>query len=216
MEAEEQVRWGGIVMSLPEYIWNVCVLSGSYSAADPSSKAKAARELQAKSLHDLNPSLPRRATQDQIMLRQNQCSQTSLANSQLVPSHKPPRRGLFPWALVGTRQIGVVLALVLVLYPDFTLRRERKLQEMKLRGANCAVDYDRNRCDIETRVPFVEQDCREWELCMMQTDVDSLSIITEMLGDTINRFFGYMDWTALLFLLVVVVICVHSCLRTAK
>lgn len=219
MEEQEHVSWGGFAMTLPEYVWNVLVLSGSLSASAPSSKAKAATlELQAKSLHDLNPSLYPQATQDQIMLRANQHSQTSLVETRPLQRTRRPRGGLFSWALVGVIQKGAVLALVLglILYPDFKLRREQRVQEMQLKGANCALDYDRNKCDISTRVPFVEQDCRDWELCMMQTNIDSLSIITEMLGETISHFFDYMNWTALLFLLSVVVICTLYCLRTAK
>jgi len=211
MEVQRHYSICGIRLTPLEYVLNA---QGYLSCLAPSFRARAARNLPAHSLLVHNPQRPL-STHNQVRPRTDQTSQTSLW---LLRSSGRPRGGLFSWVLVGVIQKGAVLALVLglILYPDFKLRMDQRVQEIQLKGANCALDYDRNKCDISTRVPFVEQDCREWELCMIQTKVYSLSIITEMLGETISHFFDYMNWTALLFLLSVVVICPLYCLKIAK
>lgn len=197
MEEQEHISWGGVLLTLPEYIWNVLVLSGSETASIPSSKAKAAQELQAKTLHDLNPSLPAlqraKATQNQVMLRAEKAIQT--------PRVERKRAGR-SWcnSVLLLLAIGLALSLIPEIYGDFRRKMDQQATELKLKSANCAKDYSLNQCDPATRIPIAEAFCQEKEACMQLAEVFALSTMARVLGETVESFVAAMSWRTLLFL----------------
>lgn len=192
-EEQEHITWGGVLVTLPEYIWNVLVLSGSEEPTAPI-KSKIP-ELQAKSLHDFHPPP---STHNQIMLRAEKSIQT--------PSkpHPVSTRNLCSITLVSITQLILLIALFLSIsleiFHDFQHKFDQQILESALKSANCAKEYTANQCEPETRIPIAEEFCREKEACMHQNEVYTLKTVAMVLGDTVESFVGAMSWRTLAFL----------------
>jgi hypothetical protein len=70
---------------------------------------------------------------------------------------------------------------------------------------SCSHSYSINKCHPSERVPALQQQCQEWELCM-QIDpkkVERLKLVAEAAGQLINRFVEQLSFKAMAFTTVI-------------
>jgi hypothetical protein len=63
----------------------------------------------------------------------------------------------------------------------------------------CADHYTRNRCDPQSRIPAMEEMCRQWEVCMNQNpeEVGRTKVSAKMLAQVITSFCEPFSWKAI-------------------
>lgn len=80
----------------------------------------------------------------------------------------------------------------------------------------CLLDYQKNRCDVSTRVKALEKFCREKEYCLKEKSQSQQNtvLMTSLLKDILNQFFSGLEMkTVLVMSILLVVTPVLSCLR---
>jgi hypothetical protein len=70
----------------------------------------------------------------------------------------------------------------------------------------CGTKYTDNRCEKETRVPGMYEDCAEWERCMEKDParIARFPLLAETLGEVVNEVVEPLSLKAMLFIGVLV------------
>ncbi|KAK9451579.1 Di-sulfide bridge nucleocytoplasmic transport domain-containing protein [Limtongia smithiae] len=104
----------------------------------------------------------------------------------------------------------VMIMLYLVTSFVFMVRSEvrHKAEEYTQRAiveiTLCTKEYLKNNCMPETRIPYMEVPCGEWQKCMNReaSDVGHASVSVEVIADILNSFVERISYKTMAFLLV--------------
>lgn len=99
----------------------------------------------------------------------------------------------------------VIYAIIDALREDIAKKATTHIERVNMTIAECRRDYIQNECDPSIRVTILEDFCRSREECMAKdpsSHVLKSTIVAELLGDVINTFTKQLDWKALAFVVV--------------
>ncbi|KAI9314857.1 Di-sulfide bridge nucleocytoplasmic transport domain-containing protein [Dichotomocladium elegans] len=69
----------------------------------------------------------------------------------------------------------------------------------------CRMKYAKNRCDPSTRLPAMDELCRQWQQCLYRPMwVGRSKVLAETLGDIISGFFDTLSFKAMFFIVITV------------
>lgn len=87
-----------------------------------------------------------------------------------------------------------------------SLHRAKLSHEIEM----CSRSYHENKCSPKTRVPALEQKCREWESCMQRRpdDVGGGKVVAETVADIVNGLLEPITIKSLLFIAIALFGCV--------
>ncbi|CAO3608737.1 unnamed protein product [Cunninghamella blakesleeana] len=118
----------------------------------------------------------------------------------------------------GLIRVGFQLALfTILLYIGlqfvFTLRADVKSKlliyesESLERYFICNQEYDRNRCHPSTRLPAMEEECRQWQQCLYTPAwVGKTKVLAETFAEIINGFVDTISLKAIMVLGVIIIL----------
>ncbi|KAG1461702.1 hypothetical protein G6F56_005669 [Rhizopus delemar] len=96
---------------------------------------------------------------------------------------------LFFNTVVSLVVLYVFIQVILVLQEDFKLKVEEQLEVLYQNKIQCARDYAMNRCEMENKVPAIENLCQNWEACMQKDMiVAKAKVSAEAIAEIINSF----------------------------
>ncbi|GCF00249.1 hypothetical protein ZYGM_003040 [Zygosaccharomyces mellis] len=99
--------------------------------------------------------------------------------------------------------VSVVVKFILLIKQDVDQKVRLKIAEQIIRVRRCQKHYEDNRCI--SHVPALEKLCDNWHHCMHLTDqVQSASLWTQTLAETLNAFVEAISFRSLVFVLLAV------------
>ncbi|KAJ3033139.1 hypothetical protein HK097_004963, partial [Rhizophlyctis rosea] len=84
---------------------------------------------------------------------------------------------------------------------DLDMKADEYSTEIIHQIAECSQLYITNKCDPETRVQYMEQACKEWELCMRRDprEVGRLKVGAETLAEILNKLVEPLSYKTMAF-----------------
>ncbi|GAV54664.1 hypothetical protein ZYGR_0AN01320 [Zygosaccharomyces rouxii] len=99
--------------------------------------------------------------------------------------------------------LSVVIKFILLIKQDVDQKVELKIAEQIIRVKRCQKHYEDNGCI--SHVPALEKLCDSWHHCMHSTgQVQSASLWTQTLAETLNAFVEAISFRSLVFVLLAV------------
>ena len=100
----------------------------------------------------------------------------------------------------------ILVALVRTIKADISSTWEQNKIELRLESDICQNQFYRNKCDLDRRLPAIEQECIRWETCMNR-DNDIFfrartTLSAQLFGNIINSFVDPIGWKAICFILL--------------
>ncbi|XP_063932575.1 uncharacterized protein LOC135144468 isoform X2 [Zophobas morio] len=113
---------------------------------------------------------------------------------------------LFSAFLIGLL-IFLLVQLVLVIKSDIESKVQEQARIVMDEISDCLRHYRANRCNVEDRLPGLQQACTEWERCMNRDPgiVARGRVSFETLGSTINSFIEPLSYKSMFFGVLIVV-----------
>lgn len=96
----------------------------------------------------------------------------------------------------------LIVKFICVIKGDIQVKLAHVLQANKIKVRECARQYYLNKCSPAERVPALEKQCAEWEVCMNQdpTKEEMTKVIFRVVSDSIEEFLaGISIRSALIF-----------------
>ncbi|KAI9305933.1 Di-sulfide bridge nucleocytoplasmic transport domain-containing protein [Cunninghamella echinulata] len=71
----------------------------------------------------------------------------------------------------------------------------------------CSQEYDRNRCHPSTRLPAMEEECRQWQQCLYTPAwVGKTKVLAETFAEIINGFIDTISLKAIIVLGIIIIL----------
>ncbi len=120
------------------------------------------------------------------------------------------------WSVSRIVWVSVVVYCVLLVRQDLNRELAYQTEKNQVIYQQCLLDYEKNRCDVSTRVKALEKFCREKEFCLKEQrqSQQNTVLMTSLLKDILNEFFAGLELkTVLVMSILLVVAPMPSCLR---
>ncbi|KAN0018426.1 hypothetical protein ACTFIU_011042 [Dictyostelium citrinum] len=89
---------------------------------------------------------------------------------------------------------------------DVNFKYKQYSAELTKQLEKCTKLYSENRCSPLTRIPAMEQQCTEWELCMAKdpSTLPKSKILAEILSEVLDSFVSTMSYKTIVFLICII------------
>ncbi|KAI8149796.1 Di-sulfide bridge nucleocytoplasmic transport domain-containing protein [Fennellomyces sp. T-0311] len=168
------------------------------------------------------PHTPPATTPDLPVISKEPQQSSSSQHLHIYPSpHDPPRED-FAHMAKGLISVGCTFAwfvMAVYLFVQFALAMREDIN-MKLKTfesdrldefLNCQMEYANNRCDPSTRVPAMDELCRQWQKCLYRPMwLATTRAFAEILADMTNGFVDQISMKTMLCLLMSLAITLWS------
>ncbi|KAI9488726.1 Di-sulfide bridge nucleocytoplasmic transport domain-containing protein [Zychaea mexicana] len=106
-----------------------------------------------------------------------------------------------------TMAVYVGIQFALALKRDVNLKLETFESDRLDEFLNCQMEYANNRCDPSTRVPAMDELCRQWQQCLYRPMwIGTTRAVAETLADIINGFVDKISLRTMFFILTIVLL----------
>ncbi|KAI9246493.1 Di-sulfide bridge nucleocytoplasmic transport domain-containing protein [Phascolomyces articulosus] len=106
-----------------------------------------------------------------------------------------------------TMAIYVGIQFALALKRDVNLKLETFESDRLDEFLNCQMEYASNRCDPSTRVPAMDELCRQWQQCLYRPMwIGTTRAVAETLADIINGFIDKISIRTMFFILTIIIL----------
>ncbi|KAG2221899.1 hypothetical protein INT45_012543 [Circinella minor] len=110
-----------------------------------------------------------------------------------------------------TMAVYVGIQFALALRHDVNLKLETFESDRLDEFLNCQMEYANNRCDPSTRVPAMDELCRQWQQCLYRPMwIGTTRAVAETLADIINGFIDKISLRTMFFILAIILLTLWS------
>ncbi|KAI8382454.1 Di-sulfide bridge nucleocytoplasmic transport domain-containing protein [Blakeslea trispora] len=128
--------------------------------------------------------------------------------------------GLFKLSLLSVIFSGVIyiaFQIISFIRHDMKVKADSFESDLLADQLYCQYQYDINRCAPHTRLPAVQNLCREWEQCMYRPMYVSKSqILAETLASMLNAFVNTLSLKSLVYEILIVLLLIWSVTHLLK